>query len=71
MQIRCFRCNHSFAVKKEELQFALEALEESGGAHYDARCPSCRRNSPISLEQLKRVVPRDSDKPKEKKSDAE
>ena len=68
MQIRCFRCNHSYAVKREELQFALEALEESGGNHYDARCPRCRRNTPISLEQLQRAVPRDTDKPKEKQS---
>lgn len=68
MQIRCFRCNYSFAVKREELQFALEALEESGGNHYDARCPRCRRNTPISLEQLQRAVPRDTDMPKEKQS---
>ncbi len=61
MQIRCFRCNFSFAVKREELQFALEALEESGGTHYDAKCPRCRRNTPISLEQLRRAVPQESD----------
>ncbi len=71
MQIRCFRCNHSFAVKQDELRFALEALEESGGTHYDARCPRCRRNTPISLEQLKRAVPRDSDAPKEKQNKTE
>lgn len=59
MQIRCFRCNWSFAIKKEEIAFALEALEESDGTHYDARCPRCRRNTPISLEQLQRVAPRD------------
>jgi hypothetical protein len=71
MQIRCFRCNHSFAVKREELQFALEAILESGGNHYDARCPRCRRNTPISLEQLQRVAPREEDTKKEKKSNAE
>jgi hypothetical protein len=59
MQIRCFRCNWSYAIKKEEIAFALEALEESDGTHYDARCPRCRRNTPISLEQLRRVAPRD------------
>jgi hypothetical protein len=71
MQIRCFRCNHSFAVKREELQFALEAVLESGGTHYDARCPRCRRNTPISLEQLKRVAPRDTDTKEEKESSTE
>ena len=55
MQIRCFRCNFSFAVKQEELKFAL------GGTHYDAKCPRCRRNTPISLEQLQRAVPREDE----------
>ncbi|NIS80260.1 MAG: hypothetical protein GTO14_08635 [Anaerolineales bacterium] len=59
MQIRCFRCNWSYAIKKEEIAFALQALEESEGTHYDARCPRCRRNTPISLEQLQRAAPRD------------
>ena len=69
MQIRCFRCNWSFAVKREELAFALEALEESGGTHYDARCPRCRRNTAISLEQLQRAVPKDAAAPKEAPSE--
>ncbi|MBN2554426.1 MAG: hypothetical protein JXA97_00680 [Anaerolineales bacterium] len=58
MQIRCFRCNWSFSVKKEELAFALETLEESGDAHYDVPCPKCRRMNKISIEQLRRAVPK-------------
>jgi hypothetical protein len=37
MQMRCYRCGMSFAVKKEEVAFALAALEEAGGNHYDAQ----------------------------------
>jgi hypothetical protein len=58
MQLRCYRCGWSFALKPEEIRFALEALEASGGKHYDARCPRCRQANKISLEQLRRGAPR-------------
>ena len=61
MQIRCYRCNWSFAIKKEEIQFALESLEESGGNHYDVRCQRCRHMKRISLEQLRKASPRGED----------
>ena len=58
MQIRCYRCGWSFAIKRDEILFAIEALEESGGVHYDVRCSRCRQTNKISLEQLKRSAPR-------------
>ena len=58
MQIRCYRCGWSFALKREEIAFAVEALEESGGSHYDVRCQRCRHTNKISLEQLKKFAPR-------------
>lgn len=61
MQIRCYRCNWSFAIKKDEIEFVLEALEESGDVHYDARCPSCRHSNRVSIEQLRQAVPRQSE----------
>ena len=57
MQIRCYRCGWSFAIKKEEAAFALQALDETGGTHYDSNCPRCRHSNPISLEQLKKASP--------------
>jgi len=68
MQIRCYRCGWSFALKRDEIIFALEGLEESGGAHYDVRCPKCRQTNKISLEQLKKFAPREEvekEKPEE------
>lgn len=62
MQIRCYRCSWSFALKKEEIAFAVEALEESGGVHYDVRCQRCRHTNKISLEQLKKFAPRVEEK---------
>jgi drug/metabolite transporter (DMT)-like permease len=56
MQVRCYRCNTSYSLGREEIQFALEALEESGGKHYDARCPRCRQMNRVSLEQLRQAA---------------
>ena len=61
MQIRCYRCGWSFAIKKEEAAFALQALEETGGSHYDSNCPRCRHSNRISLEQLKKASPHSAD----------
>jgi phage FluMu protein Com len=63
MQIRCYRCGWSFAIKKEEAAFALQALEETGGSHYDTNCPRCRHSNRISLEQLKKAAPRSDGEP--------
>ncbi len=58
MQLRCYRCGWSFSLGKDEVAFALAALQEHGGHHYDARCPNCRTTNKVSLEQLKRFAPR-------------
>lgn len=57
MQIRCYRCGWSFAISREEASFALQALEETHGDHYDARCPRCRNTNKVPMEQLRRIVP--------------
>jgi drug/metabolite transporter (DMT)-like permease len=66
MQIRCFRCGWSFAIKKDEVAFAIEALKESGGNHHDARCPRCRHTNRVSLEQLRAAAPAPADKEKDR-----
>jgi len=58
MQLRCYRCGWSFAINKDEIAFALSALEGSQGNHYDVRCPRCRHSNRVALEQLRRAVPR-------------
>ncbi len=69
MQIRCYRCNWSFSIKTEEIQFALEALEESGGNHYDVRCQRCRHTNRVSLEQLRKAAPKPEDQPVQPEGD--
>lgn len=71
MQIRCFRCGWSFAIKKEEILFALETLEQSGGVHYDVRCQRCRHANKLSLEQLRRAAPRTETSEKKEAQEAE
>jgi len=58
VQIRCYRCGWSFAIKKDEIAFALQALEQAEGGHHDVRCPRCRHTNRVSVEQLRRSVPR-------------
>ena len=58
MQLRCYRCGWSFAINKDEIAFAVTALEGSHGNHYDVRCPRCRHSNRVALEQLRRAVPR-------------
>lgn len=56
MQIRCYRCNMSYALGKEEIGFAVAALREAEDIHYDAPCPRCRTKNRVSLEQLEEAV---------------
>jgi phage FluMu protein Com len=58
MQIRCYKCNWSFAIRKDEIAFVIDALEESEDQHYDVPCPRCRTINKISVEQMRQVVPR-------------
>jgi len=66
MQLRCYRCGWSFAIKNQEILFAIEALEKSGGVHYDVRCTRCRHTNKIPLEQLKRFAPKVEEATEEK-----
>lgn len=54
MQIQCYRCHMSFALGKDEISFALAALQEENAGHYDSQCPRCRTKNRVSLEQLEK-----------------
>ena len=69
MQTRCYRCGRNFHIKKEEITFALEALEESEGNHYVIRCPGCRHANRISIEQLRKVAPRSEESSEDSKQE--
>jgi hypothetical protein len=57
MQLRCYQCSWSFGIGKDEIAAAVEALQASGGSHYDAHCPRCKRANKVSMEQLKGALP--------------
>ena len=63
MQLRCYQCGWSFGISKDETVAALEALKASGGSHYDAHCPRCKRANKVSVEQLQRSMPRTRPEP--------
>ena len=66
MQLRCYQCSWSFSIGKDEIAAAVESLTASGGTHYDAPCPRCKRANKVPMEQLKRALPRPrpAEKPK-------
>jgi hypothetical protein len=63
MQMRCYRCGWSFALTREELDFAAEAIRSGAASHYDARCPRCRSVNKVSADQIRRAAPRPASTP--------
>lgn len=43
MQIKCQFCSLPFALSNEQITEAIQMLQKNAHAHYDARCPKCRR----------------------------
>ncbi len=57
MQIRCTNCHRPFAIGKETVHAALDAIHTENLNHYNAQCPHCRRVNRLSPEELKRAAP--------------
>ena len=57
MQIRCANCHKPFALGREEVHAALDAIHAEGLTHYNAHCPHCRRANRVSREELQRAAP--------------
>lgn len=57
MQIHCYHCHKPFAISKEVIHNALDALSDENLSHYNAYCPHCRRANRISFEELQRSAP--------------
>jgi hypothetical protein len=57
MQIHCYHCHKPFAISKEVIHNALDALSDENLSHYNAYCPHCRRANRISFEELQRAAP--------------
>ncbi len=57
MQIRCYHCHKPFALSKDVVHEALDALTEQDLGHYNAQCPHCRRMNRVSRDELLRAAP--------------
>ncbi len=57
MQIRCSNCHRPYGLNKEQIQAALELLEEEQMGHYNSTCPHCRRVNRVSRDELLRASP--------------
>lgn len=57
MQIRCYHCHRPYAMNKEAVHAALDAVNQDNLSHYNAPCPHCRRVNRISKTELLRAAP--------------
>lgn len=57
MQIRCTNCHRPFAIGKDTLHAALDAIHAENLNHYNVQCPHCRRVNRLSPMELKRAAP--------------
>jgi hypothetical protein len=57
MQIRCSNCHRPFALSRETVRAALDAVHAEDLSHFNAPCPHCRRVNRISREELQRAAP--------------
>ena len=57
MQIRCYHCQKPFALGKDAIHEALDAMEIEKMGHYNASCPHCRRVNRVSRDEMRRAAP--------------
>lgn len=57
MQIRCNHCHRPYALNKETIFMALDALHNENQHYYNAPCPHCRRTNRVSRQELERAAP--------------
>ena len=57
MQVRCRHCNRPYALKREELEAALNEVIENNLKHYNSFCHHCGKANRASQKQLKQAAP--------------
>jgi hypothetical protein len=57
MQIRCSNCHRPYALSKNEVEAALDQLEQEHLGHYNSSCPHCRKVNRVSHDELLRAAP--------------
>ncbi len=70
MQLRCTYCQRMFAVGRDEMLSALQALSEENQSYYNAHCPHCRRANRVEKVKLERAFPNWQDTLKEMDKEA-
>jgi phage FluMu protein Com len=57
MQIRCQQCHKPFALNKDQIHAALDAMAAEDQQHYNAPCPHCRRVNRVARKAMLRFAP--------------
>lgn len=58
MNIHCAYCRHSFNLSREYLVEVVAEAVASGQKYQAIECPSCRKTNKVSINQMKRFVPK-------------
>ena len=57
MQVRCTHCHKPFALNKDAVHAALDAITAESLGHYNVHCPHCGRTNRVSRRELQRSAP--------------
>jgi len=57
MQFRCYNCKMPISISRENVEGALNIMEEEELVHFDFRCPKCKKANRVSKEQLLHAAP--------------
>ncbi len=58
MNITCSYCRHSFTLSREYVAQAVAEAVEARQKYHAVECPNCRKMNKVSLNQMKRFVPK-------------
>lgn len=57
MQLQCVHCNKMFTLDQDAGLAGMYAIENDGLQHYNATCPHCQKENPISAERMREAFP--------------
>ncbi len=60
MNVTCTFCRHSFNLNRDYMIQAVSKAAEKKHKSHAMECPSCRKTIKISIKQMRRFVPRQS-----------
>ena len=71
MNVRCPYCRTSFNLSRELVVQAVAEAQEKKQKHYGVECIKCRKLIKVSVKQMQRFIPRQTEPETETESETE